>query len=400
MTLTSREPELRPPVLPRQGGAVLLLFAGLASLQALRSVNRGVLTIWTFTYEHGFLKRALVGDAMARVFGAPSEALVTVLSGIIAVAAAAALLRWFAGPALRDGSVGAWLFALVAASHSATLSNVFYDLGRFDHIGLLILLGCLTSLAHGTPGLRLALVPVACAVGLLVHEAFALMFVPLIFAAWEYEEGRARRGARVVCLAGLAAFTWVIGTYGRMTELPMDEYIRHLDARQSISIVEGSVFVLYSDFQQSVSGTVGTIWDTWYLVNHVGMLVLLLPSFIFLWRLGHRVAAKEGVLGRPAKLVLAAAFTPLLLYPLGWDSSRWWAISLTNLFIALSYLWMRDGSTRALEAAIERKPVLVAAVLGLSLVAGPLGVVEPFPLFEGFWFVVHGLFYGIPAWLG
>jgi hypothetical protein len=156
-----------------------------------------------------------------------------------------------AEPSLRQGSLGAWLFAFVAVSHSATLSNVFYELGRFDHIGLLIGLGCLTVLARGTPGLRLGVVPTACMVGLLVHEAFALMFLPLIFAAWEYEEGRHWRGGRVICLAGLVALTWVIGTFGRMAILPMEEYLRHLDARHPFPIVEGSVLVLYSDLRQS-----------------------------------------------------------------------------------------------------------------------------------------------------
>ena len=400
LSLIYREPGQPLVMSKRHGVTVLLLIGGLASLRPLRTISESVLTLWTFTYDYGFIKRALVGEVVARTFGVPSATLITILSGVLALALAAALLRWFAEPALRDGSLGVWLFALVAVSHSATLSNVVYDLGRFDHIGYFLVLGCLTVLAHGSHSLRLGVVPVACVIGLLVHEAFALMFVPLVLAVWEYEEDRTGREIRVILLTGLVATTWAIGTFGLMTALPMDEYIRHLNSLHPFAVVEGSVFVLYTDLGQNVRGTLTTIRDIWYLANHLGMVLLLLPSFILLRRLARAVAAKERASGGRVKLVVLAALTPLLLYPLGWDLSRWWAIALTNLFIALSYLAVREGSIRAIGKAIEGSPVVVGAVLCVSLVAGPLGVVQPFPCFEGFWFLGYRLFYGIAAWLG
>jgi hypothetical protein len=175
--------------------AALFLVVGLAALRSERRVGPFHLTHWTFTYEHGFIKRGLVGEIVGRIVGPPSTALLAGLSFAFTVVVAALLFRLFLEPARREARFGTWLFALIAGTHSGTISNLVLDAGRFDQIGLLILLGCLAVIRRGTPTMRWVLVPAACVVGLLVHEAFLFLSLPLILATWHYEDAGPRQRA-------------------------------------------------------------------------------------------------------------------------------------------------------------------------------------------------------------
>jgi hypothetical protein len=360
------------------------------------------MTHWAFTYEYGFLKRALVGDIIARLFGPPTATLVTVASVILVAAASAALLRLFVEPALRERSVGAWLFALAAATHSATIPNLVYDLGRFDHIGLLIALGSLLALARGTPTLRLVVVPLACVLGLLVHEGFFFLFVPLILAVWHYEEGGVRLGTRLAVAAGLCGLAWAIGSFGRMTALPMDAYVAHLEARQDFPIAASSVLVLYSDLRESAAHSFSMLFARWQLTNHAVLLLTLVPTLLLIRRLAGVVRGGQGTTTRARRIVFLAACSPLFLYALGVDVSRWWAMAVTNLFIAVAYLALRERATPTVADAVTKAPALLIAMLGISLIAGPLGVLHAYPLFDGLWAAAYGVsnrFWLVVDWL-
>ncbi len=71
--------------------------------------------------------------------------------------------------------------------------------------------------------------------------------------------------------------------------------------------------------------------------------------------------------------MLAAALAPLSLYLLATDYYRWWSVAITNLFIVFAYLAVRGHDETSLADAVERSPVIVACILGVSLVFGPLG---------------------------
>jgi hypothetical protein len=73
------------------------------------------------------------------------------------------------------------------------------------------------------------------------------------------------------------------------------------------------------------------------------------------------------------------------------DVSRWWGIAVANLFIAFSYLAMREDVAAELADEVERIPAVVALVVGLSLVAGPIGVIQSYPQFSGLWFLIDPL---------
>ena len=72
------------------------------------------------------------------------------------------------------------------------------------------------------------------------------------------------------------------------------------------------------------------------------------------------------------------------------DYFRWWSIAITNLFIVFAYLVVRENDTSRLADAVESSQMVVACILGISLVFGPIGVmINSYPLIN-LWF--------LPSW--
>lgn len=360
--------------------AALFLVVGLAALRSARRVGPFHLTHWTFTYEHGFIKRALVGDVVGRIVGPPSTALLTGLSFALTIVLAAMLLRLFLEPARREARFGAWLFALVAGTHSGTISNLVYDVGRFDQIGLLILLGCLAVLRRGTPTMRWVLVPATCVIGLLVHEAFLFMSLPLILAIWHYEDAGSRVRMKLVVMVCMIGLAWIIGNAGRMTALPIEEYVAQLEARHAFPISANSARVLYVDSRQNLDETMSSLLDRRQLGYHAILLLTMLPTLVLFGRIAREFGGGDRA-ARRRQIMIISALAPLALYAFGIDIFRWWAVAVTNLFITFAYLAVRENAARRLAVVVERMPVISAGIVVTSMAAGPLGILRPYPLF-------------------
>ncbi len=266
---------------PRDALTILLTVGGLAALRCVKPVGTFRMTHWAFTYEHGFIKRGLVGEIVSCVFGPVTPTIITFLSSGAMLLLASVLVYLFISPALKSERVGAWLFAIVAVTHSATIPHFVFDLGRFDQINLLILLGCLFILSRPSPVLRLTVLPPLCLIGLLIHEAFFFMFLPLIFAVWIYEERVEWIWPKSLVLVGLVASTWAISTYGSVANFTLEDYTALLQDRHSFKIVEASVEVLFRGLKDTVAFNLRELkyYSGAHITRHVVLVLALLPTF-------------------------------------------------------------------------------------------------------------------------
>jgi hypothetical protein len=348
-------------------------------------------THWAFTYEHGLVKRALVGDLVHRL--APQADLYTLVERIallLALAASFAVCWTCWRPWYRRPGAALLAFGVVATTHVATLQHAFYDLGRFDQIGLLLALlsvGAIVRLGPTTPAA--IVVGAACVVALLIHEAFLLMYTPLIVACWIWRAGDRWRWLDPRLLAVVAVHGAVLAVLVALGRPDVGEaaLVDQLTARHGAWINPRSVQVLYGDVTTEMARSIALLASPRRLVQHVVLGAALLPT---LWLVvaivrGARgsAAAAPAAFAREAGLV-AAALSPLVLYAIGIDFARWWALALTNLFVVLGLL-LADSRRweSAASEAIGRRPALVWAILAVSLVAGPLGVAaSPFPRIE------------------
>jgi hypothetical protein len=382
---------------PYHAFAIILVFLGLSTVRSIKEPSNWIDTHWAFTYEHGFIKRGLVGEFISLLIGPVTTSIVNTISLAVLLLLAAALTCLFIMPAIRAPErVGVWLFGVIAVTHSATMPRFAYDLGRFDQMGLLILLVCLLLLVRASPAVRLAVIPPLCLLGLVIHEAFFLMFLPLIAAIWFYEEQSGLIWPKLMVLAAMVASTWVIGRFGLLSNPPLDEYVALLQQRHAFPISKWSVGVLYSDLAKNIALSVSYLREHLHkvILEHLILGATLIPTFLLLRSLGLTMVTgdlRQG--GRCSFLLIAAALAPLIMYPLALDYFRWWSAAITNLLMVFAYLAAReDTMRRRLADTIENMPVVSVCIIGVSLVFGPMGENGAYPLFEGIWSIQQTIF--------
>lgn len=189
-------------------------------------------------------------------------------------------------------------------------------------------------------------------VGGLFHEVFLVAFAPLLLLlAWRRRPWLALPAALAAAL--LAALLAHAGRY-EAGEALLDLQL----ARHYLEPFRPNTIELTTDLATNLRQTLASLAQGGILRSVGGWLYLGL----LLRALWGRQAAGSG-------LLLAAALTPLLLVPLGTDTSRWLGFAATNvLLLALAgRLTLRLG------------PLALASLLPFTLL-GPLGIQGSFPL--------------------
>lgn len=335
---------------------------------------------WVFNYEYGFIKRGLVGEIVTRIFSYPTIEVIVYLSTAIAFLVAFILIFLFFRPTFRNiHSLGIWLFSIFAASHFATLQHYFYDMGRFDHFGIIILFLCILVIERLPDNMwSLAVILFFCVVGLLIHETFFFNFIPLVFSYWFFcwRGNYSFNIARGFAVISLIIVTLYIGVYGKMTNLSPQEYFEVLQSLHGRWINERPILlILFSGLKENVLYAVNTLLTKEVLYRHLIWFVALLPTiFLFskIWKILTSSIMRHGR-DWPMLLFIISAFSPLCMYLLGNDFGRWIALALTNSFIVLSLLMYSNVAFKNKIGKLffeERKIVLLS--ISLSLLLGPL----------------------------
>ena len=372
---------MRIQTTPLGVAAWLLLAALITLLLSLRvptPLSDWNFTHWLFNYEEEFVKRGLLGESL-RLAGLPTEyAFISALSTAILVVLCAALVVTFSTPLRRHPKLYALSgFFLLAISHPATLQHFRFDLGRFDGVTLLLTLFSLYIIARHRYWLASIIVPGVLAMVVLVHEAALFMFLPMVMAFWLHKYGIVRRELIYVGLVTLTLtlFTYSISTNGLASTYGLDEHLTVMQSKHGDKVVRSSLNVLhYGSVSENLTRTQENALTRARLYQHIGMLLVLAPLLLLLWPLVR-------TFGRTERLLLFSAFAPLLLYPLGHDHFRWWALALTNLFIVVSLVCaIRPTAAAQLAEICDRQRGLITTLILLGVAVGPLGVTGNFPL--------------------
>lgn len=332
-------------------------------------------THWLFNFQDQFTKRALPGEMLIRMGLEPSYDLITQIGLVFALAGFIALTFVFARPLFQQNRTGLWLFLLLAVSFPATLQHLRMDLGRFDVIGLLLGISAMLTIRHN-PRLAYLIVPLLMALAIIVHEAMFFIILPLVMGYWLYctREGRSGLIVLVVFLS-LLGFTYLVATKGTLPQAGQAEHLKTLQADYGERVTPSSLVVLYrGDLATHAQRSWANAFTPNRLFHHLAMFTVVLPLLLLFF------ICLSQQLDRYKILVLVGAAAPLLLYPLGHDHIRWWALAVTNGFIALSLLATDDTDfARQLDDTLEHYKVQVSAFIMLCLFAGPMGNTTSFP---------------------
>lgn len=326
------------------------------------------------TYHDGFLKRALMGTLFSPLGFLSTRTLFQIQ--LAAFATLAALTYWLFRRILF-GSVQERCFGAFLLAGPALLPHFAYMSGELDtylFIAAALALGSFLK-SPGKSGLLMA--TAASIAGLLIHEAFALMFYPLVFAV-AVELHRKRRITRTALVTHFATILCVflaILHFGKL-HAPMAGVMAAAQQRTNLQLKPTVFLVLGSTLGQQLA-FVRQLYTPTLIAGALLALVLSIPYFAILVSLLRKALRHRGCSRLYTRLLLLAlAGGPLLLCPLGHDTMRWVSASAINLSLYLLYLYSSEAQHAPARTALTTwtaTPAFLAAFLYLAAL-GPYGI--------------------------
>jgi len=333
---------------------------------------------WFATYEHGFLRRALVGEVLSR-FGYLSSRLILGIElsiFILACSLTALAFRRILFGSLAERRLAAFLLAA-----PAFLPHMAFMDGELDNfLYLAILVGAFALIRLGNL-LGLAIATVTTVVGLLIHEAFALMFYPLILVLCADLVHRRRLGFQWVAAhfaLVLSVFLAIIH-FGRLPGDP-GQWISAAQQRTDMRI-DGTVFLVLECSLREQLNFVRHLYTPKVVGSILLTLALSIPYGIVLWRLVRTACIFRRYSIAHTRLLLVIFAAPLGLSLLGHDVMRWLSAMCINVSLYLLLIYrttppVDTSDTPDLHKALTAwtgLPVYAATLLYV-LALGPWGI--------------------------
>ncbi|MEO3431421.1 hypothetical protein AAFN88_21365 [Pelagibius sp. CAU 1746] len=374
MTDSPAENQASPVALWRAGAGLALVLGLLAGLR--------LPSIWSathalFDYHEGFIKRGLFGEFLSLVFGHQlSYWTFALVSYLIFILWLSLLLR-----RLRTlGETDPWIW-IAGAVFFLSPGFVFlvHEIGYFDHLGLLCLLVCFLLPAD----LRGCLARIVlCTAMVLTHEAFFLMFFPVLLFQF-YLRATLRQEPRallltVVLALAVAAVTYLVGQAALPPggEAAMAAYLQERAA--DFRIRSDAVGILFRDGGDNLRNQF-RIWirvQDRALYAAVGVLVLLPLPVLFLRLATGMLRRAPGRRRLMAFGAAAAAAAPLSLNVVASDMWRFFALAQITAFLVFLAVRAETGAPVVQPGRAARTGYLLATVAVLGALSG-------LPLFDG-----------------
>lgn len=352
----------------------VLLLATLS--RGFRAPVSYALGYWLLSYDHGFLKRGLVGTLTAPLlawktanegrFALQTVATVVTLGVVAAVVASVRPLlqadvptptRWALRASIAALATSAWV---VFAGHT----NGFLD--RWLELTTLTAVALVGSRWRG-------LVPLLAVIGVAIHEMFLVYGLPVITLAVVIHAapGGLRRVARH--LAVLGAPVLAVSALLALAP-PAPEAVAALrDDIAATGVIDdgasdNAVFYLTHDVAENASLQRTGLWDR---VRRADLAIVAAPpvALFLLWAVVGLWSSARRLIG-----LLPLAFTPLLLHLVAWDTPRFTILVVFQAFVA----WLAVSRATPLPPLGRWAWVL----LGFGLLVTVHNVVQSVPLME------------------
>jgi hypothetical protein len=326
-------------------------------------------------YELEFVKRGLIGEAFRHIFSEITFSITVVFSFIIMAGAIIVLAVLFYKPYRLNNKPGLFLFFLFAITHFATANQFIFDIGRFDQALLVIAFVCFI-LINKRMKIGYLLIPCLLVLGLLIHEGFFFMFIPLIIAYYIYKNKICCWKLAFLLFLGILAVgsTYIIGTEGQLTKTSIEDHQRYINEKNSeISIPYEPEGIHTRGVKENIGYTVERLANRWTVFGLLVFFPAVLPTIMIFKKIFRAI-----IKSKKERLLMLACLTPLLLYPLGIDGPRWIGLAITNLFIVTSLLALNKSHSNKLNSIMVEIRHLVIGAIIISVILGPIGVVTFF----------------------
>jgi hypothetical protein len=329
--------------------------------RAVRYPNDFAEAHWLLDYRFGLIRRGFAGSLLSLASGAgltgPSERTIAVL----AVSACAGLLLVLAWAASRvvsspaDPGVAFASAAVFATSPFVVMAAHFT--GYLDHLFLAAAFGA-AWLARED---RLWPAAAMAAVGVLLHESFVLVGLPLVVLGAALRSG-GPGWSRPRTLVPLAFPVLVALTLWSSETFVLDRVLLRAQLETRLStfpFVGGDMHLFVPEWL--TTGTLAT-WQGqrhafWRHLSDPNLLRLMVPPAAFLV-LAAGALSPAGTRGRRTLAALAVTMAPLLMHAVAWDTARIWTYTIVSGF---GCAWL-CGAARIDAPATGRRWLMAAAV--------------------------------------
>jgi hypothetical protein len=329
-------------------------------------------THYFLSYQHGFLKRALLGELLLPLH---FISLRTVLAIEFAIFAAVIAVTYFVFRRTLFGTLEERALAAFLLAAPALLPHFAYLSGDVDSVLYICTVLAVGAFLAMSAGAALASAVALSIVALLIHEAFALLFYPLLIAIVidQCRRHRLRRGVVIAQLALIGIVFLAILHFGKWS-VPHPEYLAAAQLRTNMPL-EGTVFLVLSNTLQQQLHFVAALYTKQLVAGVLLSCLVSLPYFAMLVWLLQSALALRGYAKKAWRSLLLLLCAPLLLLPLGHDGMRWVSAICVNLSLFLLYLYStapEPADRRALTTWTATP--LYPAMLGYTLALGAYGI--------------------------
>jgi len=310
------------------------LLAGAINSYGPVAMNYGF-ALYFLPYRHGFVKRGLVGEMFSRLTWMPRGELIAIEYAFLAAAFA---LSYVVFRELLFGTVAERKLAAALLCAPAMLPHLGFLFAQPDVTLYILTLGGVAALLWMRPLAGAAASCLLCCIALLAHEAFSLMFYPLI-AAILLQLCMRRRLSWAAGLAHVAivALVFIAVLHFGTLEVSPDLILREAQVRTNVGVQRQVYDVMASNLTEQRS-LLRQMYGAYVWRVLATTLLLSLPYFVLLGRLlfGAMRAAGAPRWERIATGILC--LTPMTLCWLGHDVSRW--LGAVGIDATLFILWM------------------------------------------------------------
>jgi hypothetical protein len=376
--------------------AAVALLSAIAILKGLRLPSLWAATQANLDYHQGFIKRGLFGQ-LAHSLAIPIAHydVFVLLSGFLLLVLLLLLARWVSrSGALRlaDGKV----VAVFGASFALT-----YLVHLIGYLEIPLAILALIAVSISPVNRRLIAALVAGCLGVLIHESYVLVFLPItllpaFLAAIASGSSKASTSSILRSVAPIAAVVAAIAVVLLVVALgaPMTaQRAGDLQAAMTAAVdfpTRGDFFpVLTRSAADNLAIMMATMTNgSWWLTQCNAFVTFMPTAGFFLWISLNIVDTHHVGAVRAAKAAIAfASLCPLVMQLVGWDIYRWYALAALSSFVSLTIVCRHYGCNAPLAAsgAVRNIALLLIAVnmaTGTGLFDGHR--VDTFP-FVDFW---------------
>lgn len=328
--------------------------------------------LYFLDYRHGFVKRGLVGELFSGFAYLSGTQLLAIEYVFLAAAFA---LTYVVFRRMIFGTNEERRLAAVLLCAPAVLPHIGYLFAQPDVTLYLLVLACLWLLLRCSPQIAARATLPICCIGLLGHEAFSLMFYPLVVAVLLHLCAHKRLSWTVGVLHVLVAFAALVCIvhFGALKVAPA-QVLAEAQARTNVGIQRQVYDVMASNLTEQ-RALVHRMYSPAVLHTLYVTIALSIPYFGLLgWMLRRAMRAARCTALQQA-VTLLIFISPLALCALGHDTTRWiGAMGIDATFFLLFLLLSKEDREPVRETlkswACSSQPLAWMAYL---IAIGPYG---------------------------